>query len=82
MGDEGLPRLEALGVLRLLPGHPLPGHHLPLPHAAAPTVLHRERHHPLHALLLPDGSRLLPSYRLWYVDTASIWFVFTLSIGQ
>lgn len=69
MGDEGFPWLEALGVLRLLPGYSLPGHHVPLPHAATPTVLHRQRHHPLHALLLPDWPCLLPSYRLWYVVT-------------
>lgn len=74
MGDEGFPRLEALGVLLLLPGHPLPGHHLPLPHAAAPTILHCQRHHPMHALLLPDWPCLLSSYRLWYVDTDSIFF--------
>lgn len=68
MGDEGFPWLEALGVLCLLPGHALPGHHIPLPHAAAPAVLHRQCHHPLHALLFPDWPRLLPPDRLWYVD--------------
>ena len=68
MGDERFPWLEALGVLRLLPGHPLSGHHLPLPHAAAATVLHRQCHHPLYALLLPDRPRLLSSYRLGYVS--------------
>lgn len=65
MGDEGFPRLEALGVLRLLPRDPLLGHHLPLPHAATAALLHRQRHHPLHALLLPDRPGLLPPYRLW-----------------
>lgn len=68
VGDEGFPQLEALGVLLVLPRHSLPGHHLPLPHAAAPTVLHRQRHHPLHALLLPHRPGLLPSHRLWYDD--------------
>lgn len=68
MGDEGFPQLEAPGVLRLLPRHPLPGYNLPLPHATASVVLHRQRHHPLHALLLPDWPCLLSSYRLWYDD--------------
>lgn len=62
MGDEGLSWMEALGLLCLLPRHPLPGHHLPLPHAAAATVLHRQRHHPLYALLLPHWPRLLPPH--------------------
>lgn len=71
MGDEGFPWLEARGALCLLPRHPLLGHHLPLPHAAAAALLHCQRHHPVHALLLPDRPRLLSSHRLWYVHTVS-----------
>lgn len=68
MGDEGLPWLEALGLLRLLPGHPLPGHHLPLPHATPASLLHRERHHPLPALLLFNRVSFLPTHRFRYVN--------------
>ena len=65
MGAEGLPELEALGVLHLLPRHALPGHHLPLPDAAAAALLHRQRHHSLHVVLLPHRTGLLPAHRLW-----------------
>lgn len=64
MGDERLPQLETLGVLLVLPRNPLPGHHLPLPHAAAAPLLHRQRHHPVHALLFPDRTCLLFADRL------------------
>lgn len=68
MGDQGVPRLEALGVLRLLPLHPLPGHHLPLRHAAPAPLLHRQRHHSLPALLLPNRPGVLPAHRLRWVQ--------------
>lgn len=68
MGPEGLQELETLGLLHLLPRHALPGHHLPLPDAAPASVFHRQRHHSLHALLLPHRAGLLPAYGLWYGD--------------
>lgn len=77
MGNEGFPWLEALGLLLMLPRDPLLGHHLPLPHAAAAAILHRQRHHPLYALLLPDRPCLLSPYRLWYVDAVSSMFLLT-----
>ena len=68
MGDQGFPGLEALGVLRLLPLHPLPGHHLPLCHAAPAPLLHRQRHHSLPALLLLNRPGVLPAHRLRWVQ--------------
>lgn len=68
MGDQGVAGLEALGVLRLLPLHPLPGHHLPLRHAAPAPLLHRQRHHPLPALLLLNRPGVLPAHRLRWVQ--------------
>ena len=68
MGDQGVEGLEALGVLRMLPLHPLPGHHLPLRHAAPSPLLHRQRHHPLPALLLLDWPGVLPAHRLRWVQ--------------
>lgn len=65
MGDEGLQELETLGVLRLLSRYALPRHHLSLPPAPPPTLLHRKRHHPLHAVLLPHWACVLPAHRLW-----------------
>lgn len=64
MGDERLQELETLGVLRLLSGYALPGHHLSLPPAPPPALLHRERHHPLHAVLIPHRPRVLSANRL------------------
>lgn len=67
MGDQGVPGLEALGVLCLLPLHPLPGHHLPLCHAAPAPLLHRQRHHSLPALLLSNWPGVLPAHGLRWV---------------
>lgn len=72
MGDQGVPGLEALGVLRLLPLHPLPGHHLPLCHAAPAPLLHRQRHHSLPALLLLNRPGVLPAHRLRWVQLLTL----------
>lgn len=64
MGDQGVAGLEALGVLR--PAAPPP------PTWASPTtsscsacpLLHRQRHHPLPALLLLNRPGVLPAHRL------------------
>lgn len=68
VGDQGVPGLEALGVLRVLPLHALPRHHLPLRHAAPAPVLHCQRHRSLPALLLPDRPGVLPAHRLRWVQ--------------
>lgn len=75
VGDQGVPGLEALGVLRLLPLHPLPGHHLPLCHAAPAPLLHRQRHHSLPALLLPHRPGVLPAHRLRWVPLLWLWLL-------
>lgn len=62
MGVEGLQELETLGVLHLLPRHTIPGHHLPLLDAAAASLLHRQRHHSLHAVFISHRTGLLPAY--------------------
>lgn len=66
MGDEGLQELEALGLLCLLPRHSVPGYHLPLPIAETAALLYRQCDHPVHPLLFPDWSGLLPAHRLRY----------------
>lgn len=62
MGVKGLQELETLGLLHLLPRHSIPRHHLPFPDAAAASLLHRQRHHSLHAVLFSHRVGLLPAY--------------------
>lgn len=62
MGVEGLQELETLGLLHLLPRHAVPRHHLSLPDAAAAPLLHRQRHHSLHAVLFSHRAGLLSAY--------------------
>lgn len=63
MGDQES-RAEALGVLRLLSLHPSTWTSLTATCHATPALYHRQRHHPLPALLLLNRPGVLPAHRL------------------